>query len=206
MIKVRIRQIGGKGQVLMITAIIVVLVLFLIRTEVTYMGSCESSGTGNVPVFENMRNEMRRSGQITIWSGNYSSVYDFSDFLRNQKDTEVFYSITDFEDSNLNITLVNFLDETIQEINISQNLTDETGSINLLADGSGDWVNFTSSEGSEKEFHVNITYANSAGTITSYTFDALAGPEKYVTVFFDLKLNYHDSYIEDRFSVSGKRN
>lgn len=196
----------SKGQVLVLLAIIVVLVLFLIKVEMTYMGSYEFSDTNNVNIFENARNELKRSGDITIWKDNYSAVYDFSKFLKEEKNVEIFYSIVDLEGSNLNITVVNFLDEGIESINVSQNLTDETDSISSLSQEGSDYVNFTWSPGSETTFEVNISYTGSAsGNVTDYIFTATAGPTRYVTVFYDFKLNYDDSYIRDEFLVSGKR-
>ena len=196
----------SKGQVLVILAIIVVLVLFLIKVEMTYMGSYEFSDTNNVNIFKNARNELKRSGDITIWKDNYSAVYDFSKFLKGEKNVEIFYSTVDLEGSNLNITVVNFLDENIESINVSQNLTDETDSISSLNQEGSDYVNFTWSPGSETTFEVNISHTGSAsGNITDYTFVATAGPARYVTVFYDFKLNYDNSYIRDEFLVSGKR-
>jgi hypothetical protein len=196
----------GKGQVLVITAIIVVLVLFLLKVETTYLGSHEFSGKVNLNTFDNIRNELKRSGGITIWSDNYSAVYDFSDFLKDEKDVEIFYSISDLEGSNLNITLVNFLDETIQNINVSQNLTDEADSLSSLNQEGSDYVNFTWTPGSETVFEVKINYTGStSGAITNHTFTAKAGPARYMTVFYNLRMNYQDSYLEDKFSVSGQR-
>ncbi len=196
----------SKGQVLVILAIIVVLVLFLIKVEMTYMGSYEFSDTNNVNIFENARNELKRSGSISVWKDNYSAVYDFSKFLTDEKDMEILYSIIDLEDSNLNITFVNFLDEDIESINVSQNLTDETDSISSLNQEGSDYVNFTWAPGSETVFEVNISYTGSAsGVVTNHTFTATAGPARYVTVFYDFKLNYDNSYIRDEFLISGKR-
>jgi|GEM_PF-1845258 len=195
-----------KGQVLIITAVIVVLVLFLIKTESTYIGSYDFSDTNNVNAFDNIKNELKRAGEITVWKDNYSSVYDFSDFLKGEKNTELFYSIADFGGTNLNITVVNFLDEAIESINITQNLTDEEDSISSINKGGSDYVNFVWSPGSETVFEVNVTYkGSSSGNVTKQIFVARAGPLRYVTVFYDLKFSYDDSYIEDRFSISGKR-
>lgn len=195
----------NKGQVLVITAVIVVLVIFLIKVEMTYMGSYEFSDTSNVNTFGNMRNELKRSGSITIWKDDYSAVYNFSKFLKEEKDVEVFYSIVDFEGTNLNITVANFLEEGINNMQINQSLTDESDSIISLNQEGTDYVNFTTGpQGSPVEFEVNISYNSSAG-ITNHTFNATAGPARYVTVFYDFKMNYDESYIEDKFSISGKK-
>lgn len=193
---------GNKGQVLVILAVITVLVLFLLKVETAYTGSYDLSGTDSLNTFENIRNELKRSGQITIWEDNYSAAYEFSKFLTEKKDSEILYSISDFSGTGLNVTVVNFLGETLQQINVSQNLTGETDTIPLLADGESDWVNFTWSPGPETLFEINITYVAGSG-ITNHTFTAKAGPDRYVTVFHDLKLNYGKSYTEDKFSVSG---
>lgn len=195
----------NRGQVLVITAVIVVLVLFLIKVEMTYTGSYEFSDTSNVNTFGNMRNELKRSGSITIWKDDYSAVYNFSKFLKEEKDIELFYSIVDFEGTNLNITVANFLKEGINNIQINQNLTDESDSITSLDQEGTDYVNFiTGSQGSPVEFEVNISYNSSSGII-NHTFNATAGPAKYVTVFYDFKMNYDESYIGDKFSISGKK-
>lgn len=200
-----IKKTGNKGQVLVITALIVVLVLFLIKVEITYLGDNEFSETGNLNTFNNLKNELKRSGEITIWEDNYTMAYEFSDFVTDQKDSEIFYSIVDFDNPGLNVTVVNFLDEDIGTVTISQNLTDETDVIPVLTRGSSDYVNFTSYESSETPFHVNITYTgSSSGNLTISTFTAAAGPGRHVTVFHLLKLNYGGSYLEDKFSVAGK--
>lgn len=199
-------MIGKKGQVLVILAVIVVLVLFLIKVEMTYMGSYEFSDTSNVNTFGNMRNELKRSGFITIWKDDYSSVYNFSKFLKEEKDVELFYSIVDFEGSTLNVTVVNFLDEDINNIQINQSLntSDKSRTISALSKTKTNFTEFTWYPGSETVFEVNISYNSSAG-ITNHTFNATAGPAKYVIVFYDFKMNYDESYIEDKFSISGKK-
>jgi len=192
-----------KGQVMIILAVIVILVMFLIKIETAYINQ-GVTGTYNTKVFENLRNELKRAGEITTWKNNYTKVYDFSNFLKEKKDIGLFYSISDFNNSILNITLANFLEENIQDINVSQNLTDETKQISSISEGGTDYVNFTWS-GSETTFEVNITYKGStSGNITKEIFLAKAGPKRYVTVFYDLKLNYDSSYIRDRFSISGE--
>ena len=194
----------NKGQVLVITALITVLIMFLLA-ETAYIKSYEFFDTNNLNIFENMRNELKRSGEITIWKDNYNAVYDFSNFINDKKDVEIFYSIVDFEDTTLNMTVVNFLDETIHDINISQNLTDEIDSILLLNQDASDSVDFTWSPGPETIFEVNISYNGSVSGITNHTFTATAGPERYMTIFYDFKLNYGESYVSDIFSVSGKK-
>lgn len=195
-------QRGGKGQVIIILAVIVVLVLFLLRIETTYLGMHDFSGTDIFNSFYNTRNELKRSGQIAIWSDNYTAAYDFSDFVTSHRDSNVFYSISDFRGTTLNITLANFLGAEVYQVNVSQNLTNEMKTVSLLSDGGSDWVNFTWSPGPETSFEINITYAGSLGT-NNHTFMAVAGSGRHATVFHYLSLSSGESVLEDSFSVSG---
>ncbi len=193
-----------KGQVLIITAIIMVLVLFLIKVEMSYTGSYEFSDTSNINIFDNIRNELRRSGEIAIWKDNYSAVYRFSEFLKSDRDVDIFYSISDFKGTSLNITLVNLLNESMENVQVSQNLTDETDSPGSLGEGESGYVNFTHSPGAEEMFEINVSYTGSESGDANRTFSARAGPSRYVTVFYDFRMKYDGSYISDRFQISGK--
>lgn len=192
-----------KGQVLITLAIITVLVLFFISTELVHVETYEFSDPP-IESFENIKNELKRSGEILTWKNNYTVLFDFVKFIKERKDAEIFYSIAEFNGSTLNITLVNFLPEAIQDINVSQNLTDETKTITSISSEGSDSVNFTWS-GSETTFEVNITYKGStSGVVTRHRYLAKAGPSRYVTIFYDFKLNFLDSYIRDKFSILGE--
>ena len=196
---------NNKGQVLVIMALVVVLVMFLVRTEVSNINSYEFSESNFVNSFMNIKNEFKKSGQITIWKNNYTVLNDFSSFLKERKDIEVFYSIVDYEDSGLNMTFVNFLEEDIQEIQVSQNLTGSDDSITSISSGSSDFVNFTTGSYSNDEpFQVNISYVGSvSGTAYNHSFVSYAGNGRRVTVFYDLVLNYYNSFVRDKFTVFG---
>ena len=188
---------------MILMAIIIILVLFLIKVNLTSIPVIDYS-TPELETFGNIRSELKYAGEMAMWEDNYTVLYYFSDFLNNKSDLEMFYSISEFNDSVLNITLVNFLDEAIQDVNITQNLTDETKQISSMPQGGTDYVNFTWF-GSETNFEINITYKGSdSGNTTRQKFMAKAGPSRYLTVFYDLKLNFGESYIKDKFSVSGE--
>jgi len=194
-----------KGQMLVITAIIVVTVLILIKVEFGFFAPITERNEANIlNTFENIRNELIRAGEITASTRNYTNVYAFSEFLSSEEDLEIFYSISDFYNDTLNITAVNFLNDTIQNIQISQNLTDETKTITSLSKGASDWVNFTSSPGSEEIVEVNITYTKDANNF-NHSFITKAGPNnRYINTFFDFTLKQDDSYLRDKFSTTGE--
>jgi len=194
-----------KGQFLIITAVVVVTVLILIKIESTYFSPIEERPETNfINTFNNLRDELIRAGVIATSIQKYDPVYNFSNFINNKEDTEIFYSITDFNVETLNITIGNFLDETIQNIDITQNLTDETKSITSLSPGSMDWVDFTFSPTSEISVQINISYTYSSNII-NHTFITKTGPSKrYMTVFYDFKLYDKNSYIRDKFSILGE--
>jgi len=194
-----------KGQMLVITAIIVVTVLILIKIEFGFFAPITERNEANIiNMFGNIRNELIRAGEIMSSTRNYTDVYVFSDFLSSEEDLEIFYTISDFHDDTLNITVVNFLNDTIQNIQISQNLTDETKTITSLSKKASDWVNFTSSPGSEESIEVNIAYVKGSSYF-NHSFITLVGPNnRYTNTFFDLTLKDGNSYLRDKFSTSGK--
>ncbi len=194
---------NNKGQVLIIMAIIVIIVLFLIKTEASFVSSYDFSESKNLNTFDNIRNELKNSGKISIWKDNYNEIYEFSNFVEGENDLNLFYCVSDFRDPNLNITITNFLGKPVWDVNISQNLTDESDVIDNLANEEYDYVDFSWS-GSETNFEINVTYNCSDGLVSN-TFYAKAGTLKYFTVFYDLKMSYGESYLKDKFSVSSVR-
>jgi len=190
---------------LITTAIIVVTVLMLIKLESTNIYPLnERQETNVLHTFNNIRNELIRAGRITISSKNYNPVYDFSNFVYQKEDSQIFYSISDFNADTLNITVANFLNDTVQNVQISQNLTGETKSISSLSVGSMDWVSFTSSPTTEEDVQVNISYEKSS-SVFNYTFITKVSPSKrYISIFYDFRLNYGNSFVRDEFQTIGQ--
>ena len=192
-----------KGQMLILTAFLVVIFLILIRIESNYTEELErAKEMPNIFIsFENINNELEKSGEIAITLENYGIIKNFCEFVKEREDFEVFFAISEFHNQTLNITLGNFLNRDLQNIQVSQNLTGETKIISSLSSGEMDWVNFTYSPSGETLIEINVTTNNLKESFSAYAGDEY---ERYVTIFYDSRLKFENSTLNKRFAVDSK--
>lgn len=207
-----------KGQVFLIGAIIIVLVLVLIRTsinvaEVVQRKSFIEAGLEKIE-FTNVRNEVPKAA--------YNAMND-TDSIANQTNSFIAFaedklngrtlaldgvsviakydSLQESTDTDLDVTLYNFFDAEMSRaiVNLSTDFNSPT-QFNNTASGSSRFAQFTLNLGSSQNLTMWVFYEVSGKTyVQNVTIPAEIGKTRAVG-YFDVRMTSERGTFSDRFS------
>lgn len=201
-----------KGQIFLVIAVLVILVLILTKTETSFLKTVEQQRFQLYSMlpenYENLKNEYERTVHISLSKNKsmetmVSNLNNFSNFSstafeRKNYTFQVFYSFAFVNSSTLNITVGNFLGKTIKNITINQSLA--TGTLVPL----GTLANRNSGSrglefSSQSQFNVTVKYFINE---TAYNFTYSTDTNKTVGAYFDIFLQEHESYMNDKLILN----
>lgn len=199
-----------KGQIFIIIAIIIVLVMILMKTQLDYMRQLEQQRAqlsfALPEIFENIKSEYQRAVQISLGYNKTqtnleNSLNNFSSFATNfysQRNVslKVLYSFSFVNSTNLSITLGNFLGKTIQNFSVYQTLTGETLQSPALPNQQSNTTSFTISN--QRDFSVTINYFIDN---VRYNFTYSSDTSK-TTAYFDISLQERASWLSDKLILN----
>ncbi|MFB6075694.1 MAG: hypothetical protein ABEK17_00980 [Candidatus Aenigmatarchaeota archaeon] len=204
-----------KGQVLVLIAIVVSIVIILIGVEADYVSSLHTreikEGKDVVNTLENLKEEYMRIVSISLSNDKSlknlnEDIMDFSAFVdRNlaSKQSLLFYSASEVEDGFLKIFVGNFKDEDIIDVTVDQNLTDEEIEIDEVGRGGSEMVKFNISSAMPSNYSVNISYlGSSSNKFYQEIYMCRADDTNRFNVYYDLKVSLEDSYVSERFQIN----
>jgi hypothetical protein len=200
----------SKGQLFIITGVIVVIVIILLKNSLSLVEILENkryleSGLENLE-FKNIEDEIVKTVQISYTQKENitGNVNNFAKFVRSSLSARMvelngFFVESIYSDSQLNTTVFNFLGNEINFLNLTLNTsTPQSQLFYAIEDGALRETNFTfDAQGnySLKIFY-NTSYENTTEEIIiSYE----AGKSKF-TGFFDLRLISSRGEYRDKFT------
>lgn len=202
---------SDKAQVLIMTAIVMVLVAIAIRIEfdsVSSIDAFEFERSSTAPeLFLNLRDEFANSARLAFiedHDGAYadSRLANYTRFVRSRENIEVVYSVAAYAPpSTFTVRVRNFLDEDLANVRVSHNLTGVVSTVTIgdLAIGASGTATTSSSLTDEKVVQVNVSYTGKArGKDLTHIYLAKAGPVlNYSTVYASLSFTPEQSTFSD---------
>lgn len=196
-------------------AIVVSIVVILIGIEADYVSSLHKkemqAGKDIINTLGNLRNEYHRIVEIslsedpTIYNLNHN-IMDFSAFVDDKltsKQSLLFYSIAESKGDELGVIVGNFLSEDIDDVSISQNLTDESVNIESIGVGGSETVYFNVSPATSNGYLINVNYTGSSSDVEyEKSYRGELGSGKGFVVYYNLKVALDDSFVRDRFRIN----
>jgi len=197
----------GKGQMFLITSVIIVIVLIILKTSVNLpvvlQQKREMEGRFDKEMFENVKTESVKAIEISYHQPTNitRNVFDFANFTRKKMKERLFDfrllyvgSITPKSGSDMNVTLVNLLEKPI---NASLNLNGSAqNNDNML--GSTSWdTSFVITPG--QDYILTVSYNNTYKS--NITIQTESGKSKYIG-FFDILLRGLETTYKDKFQRS----
>jgi hypothetical protein len=194
-----------KGQVFLITAVIVIIVLLLLRVSLNLSSVLENkryleSGLERLE-FQNLKAELKKTLQISS-AQEENITQNIDEFLRFAK--SVFSSrilelngisieckienVSAGETEELNITALNFLGNSLQELNLTFSYDSSTQEFTDIKDGDAVSTQFSFITSSDVNYTLMVDYKTAIETKSeNITLPIEIGKSKFVG-FFDLRL------------------
>lgn len=189
----------GKGQIFLIISVLILLALILLKMQTSstpenlrFYTSLELKDT-----YENLQNEYEKAAEISLFQkktpqnleqnlNNFSS-YAINKLGQKNYTLKTLYTFA-FANSSLNITVGNFLGETIRSISLN------------ISDGQNDFI---SSIANKQSVSKNFSLPNSFNITVTYF---LAGQKNFtyysdsgkIAAYFDIYLRQADSYLDEK--------
>lgn len=204
----------GKGQIFIIMAMIVIVVMVLLKTSLNLTSILENKrflelGLENLE-FQNLRNEFTKTIQISYNQTNISS--NLNNFISFSKDsflsratiltaiglTATFPNVTENITAPLNITVMNYLDEDITSLNLTFNNTLQSfasvGKSSVLV------TNFSFNTSANINYSLVLNYSSSSfNSSENITIPVEIATAKFIG-FFDIKISSNRLVQRDKFT------
>lgn len=199
---------SSKGQVFLIIGIVIALSLILIYVKTNFDVALKKKefyvGEEKDIIFTNIQNEFRESFDIGVKKDDLNqTLRNFTVFMDERlknRELDVLYSFSIYDNSSLDVSVWNFLERGMEDVNISQNLTGGSYSCGDLSSGENCY-NSWSSPGETGVYHVNVTYAGSG----SETYEGWTGPKgKYSALFYRLEFETGETQLTDEDTAKAK--
>ncbi|MFB6088510.1 MAG: hypothetical protein ABEK36_01900 [Candidatus Aenigmatarchaeota archaeon] len=204
-----------KGQVLVVIAIVVSIVVILIGIEADYVSSLHrrelKAGKDIINTLENLKNEYTKIVEISLskepsLSALNQNIMDFSAFVDKNlasKQSFLFYSVAESHDDSLEVGIGNFLGEDIVDVVITQNLTDKNIEMDEIGRGGREIAEFNVSPVTSENYTINISYMGaSSNEFYHHSYTGKITSDKEFAVYYDLKVSLDDSYARERFQIN----
>jgi len=202
----------NKGQVFLITTVILIVILVILRAgvnlpDITQRGR-KLEGQFEKDFFVNVVNELPKVIEISYYQPNNitSNVHDFGNFTRKKmtekmQEFEFLYvgCITPKSNVNdtMNVSVINLLKKTIN-LTLTLNSTPQQSN---NTDNMWDDKNYTTSFNISQNIHYVLTVRYNGTYEENITIETESGKSKYVG-FFDVTLNGSETTYKDKFQKS----
>jgi hypothetical protein len=196
-----------KGQMFLISSVVIVIVLILLRFSINLPDVVHNKKDieGKIvrETFENIKTELVKTIEISYHQSNNitSNVFDFSNFTRKKMnerllDFKLLYigSITPESGSDMNVTVINLLKESI---NASLNLNGSLQNNDNILDSTNWITTFTIVSG--QDYILTVSYNDTYQS--NITIETESGKSKYIA-FFDIFLTGLGTTYKDKFQKS----
>ena len=191
----------------LITSVIIVIVLIILKASVNLpdilQQKREVEGRFDKEMFENVKSELVKAIEISYHqSTNITrNVFDFANFTRKKMKVRLFDfrllyvgSITPESGLDMNVTLINLLDKSI---NASLSLNGSTQNKDNMLDSSSWNTSFVITPG--QDYILTVSYNNTYES--NITIQIASGKSKYIG-FFDVSLKVLETTYKDKFQKS----
>ncbi len=200
-----------KGQIFMLIAVITVLALILLRSEVGVYKTIEQTSYQTFSTitenYENIKAEYQKAAQIALFTNRSQNVMEsllnnFTNFTYNAYNQRNYtlntiYALTFINSTNVSITVGNGLGKNITNFTVGQSLSKLTSTNLTLADKTSNTSVFTTS--SLGQFTVNVTYFLGG---TKYNFSYGTDTNKTAALYVDVYLQEDNSYLNDKLILN----
>ncbi|MBI4017340.1 MAG: hypothetical protein HY366_00130 [Candidatus Aenigmarchaeota archaeon] len=204
-----------RGQIMIMTAVVLVLAIVAIRIEFDSVAVVESlefqRSLLSPELLENIRTEIANTARLAFTEDPEGASVDarlnnFTRFVREHDDVRVIYSTAHFlPSSTLRIRVRNQLDEDIGSVTVEHNISGTSATIVLgdIAIGQAAAGTASNAATSEKTVQINVSYtAKSTGTNRRFTYHTLAGPNlNYTAMAALIVLKVDGSSLSDATSL-----
>lgn len=189
----------SKGQVFVIIGIVMAMALVLIQIKTNFDAVLREKKfhmkANEDEIFKNLENEFRESYDIAVKKGSHEelneTVRNFTLFVKDRMKTGDFkslYSFSVYDNSDLKISVWNFLGRELKQVNISQSLTGGKYECGRIPSGES-CFNQTNASGKNVNYHVNVTYIDGeTGKRFTKTYHGYTGSKgNYTAIFYRLE-------------------
>jgi len=206
-----------KGQIFLILGIITAILLISLRTSLSLVRIMETKRYLEIGIerkeFQNIKDEFLKTIEISYQTGNSTNKTEaFASFLRDVLKTRtmdfnclivqtVHPTVVSGSDARLNVTVLNYLGETIETLNLSFSYNFNVNqTLSSISDREREDTNFTFTTGSNTNYLLVVYYKLSSENETeSITVPVEVGKKK-LTSFFYLRLISNRAEQRDKFN------
>lgn len=204
-----------KGQFFLISAIVVVVVLFFIKSSLNLAQIIENRRYLEVGLerreFSNIRNELINTIELSYNKNETANIEGYVVYIRQRLKSRavelngiavesIFRNVTSGSATGLNITVMNFLGMNIQTLNLTFSYDGSSQVFSNVADNSSVRNDFTFTTSSNVNYTLTVNYTTSAESKRySIQIPVEMGESKFIG-FFDLRMKSLRSENSDQFS------
>ncbi|MEM5869839.1 MAG: hypothetical protein QXR09_01585 [Candidatus Aenigmatarchaeota archaeon] len=205
-----------KGQFFLISAIVIIIVLFLIKSSLDLTKIIENKRSLESSIsrkeFLNVKNGLIRTIEYSYNKNEGEKIENYLNYVRfrlKSKTIELkgiaveasYRNVTAGSDTGLNVTIFNFLGEPINNLNLSFSYDGSSQSFFNFEDGTSIKKDFVFNTISNVNYTLTLTFTTSK-EINSYniTIPVEIGKNKFVG-FFDLEMVGWEIKNRDKFSI-----
>jgi hypothetical protein len=207
----------SKGQVFVIIGIVIGIALVLIQTKVSFDTALNRRYGGDSlqknEIVDNIGNEYRESFKIAV-KKNFDDISingtltNFTLFMEDgftSGKIGTFYTFSIYDNSTINVTVGNFLGRRIEDLEISQNLTDDSSSKGSLPNRKV-YKEYWSAPDESTDYMVNVTYTDTrTGKRRSKIYHGESGGEgNYASLLYQIELELGSTRMTDESTVQAK--
>jgi len=202
-----------KGQFFLISGVVVILVLFLIKSSLNLSQIIENKRNLEVSIerkeFLNIKNSLIRTVEYSYNKNETEKIINYINYVREKlwgKAVELngiliglsLKNVTANSENIMNFTVYNFLGETIQSLNLTFNSSSQVFS--NVADGSSVNGNFTFTPSSDGNYTLTLNYTTKTeNKQQEIQVEVEIGKNKFIG-FFDLRMKSMRTENRDEFS------
>jgi len=204
-----------KGQFFLISGLIIIVVLLLIKSSMNLAQIIESKRYLEAGLerkeFSNIRNGLMNTIEFSYNKNETGNVERYIVYLRQRLKSRtidlngiavesIFKNVTSGSDTGLNVTVMNFLDQTIQSLNLTFSYDSSSEIFSNVADNTSVKKDFTFSTTSAVNYTLTVNYTTSTETKQyNIQIPVEIGKSKFIG-FFDLRMKSLRSDNQDEFS------
>jgi len=204
-----------KGQFFLISGLIVIIVLLLIKSSLNLAEIIENKRSLEVSLerkeFSNIRDELMNTIELSYNRNETKNVENYIVYVRQRLKFRAvdldgiaiessFTSVTSGSDTGLNVTVMNFLGETISSLNVTFSYDGSSQTSSNVVDNTTVKKDFTFSTVSDVNYTLTVNYATSTESKQySIQIPVEIGKSKFIG-FFDLRAKSLRAETKDEFS------
>ena len=204
-----------KGQFFLISGLIVIIVLLLIKSSLNLAEIIENKRSLEVSLerkeFSNIRDELMNTIELSYNRNETKNVENYIVYVRQRLKFRAvdldgiaiessFTRVTSGSDTGLNVTVMNFLGETISSLNVTFSYDGSSQTSSNVVDNTTVKKDFTFSTVSDVNYTLTVNYATSTESKQySIQIPVEIGKSKFIG-FFDLRAKSLRAETKDEFS------